>query len=87
MLLIFAWALKKIHIPSDSKLQIIDQFSFYDSAITSISIPSSVTSIGRYAFNNTKKLLIVEINNPELISMIDEAFITSDALFMISAQS
>lgn len=42
--------IKFIQFPSDSKLQTIERYSFAYSKIKSITIPSTVTSIGERAF-------------------------------------
>lgn len=43
--------LRHVEIPKDSKLEIIEQYSFHNSGIESISIPSCVKKIGKSAFN------------------------------------
>ena len=44
------YSLKKIEFADDSKLQIIDDYAFYQASIESISIPSQVIRIGNHAF-------------------------------------
>ena len=64
--------LKSLSFSEDSKLQMIDEDAFDSSSIETISIPSSITEIGKYAFNMCRKLrqIIIPINSQ--LQKIDE---------------
>ena len=80
--------LKRFEIPSDSKLQKIDKYVFCHSLIESISIPSSVTEIEATALSFCRNLLIIEMNNAEMISFIqDDSVCSKKTLLMIPVRS
>ena len=64
--------IKYIQFSNDSKLQTINQYAFSRSAIMSIRIPSSVTSIGEGAFCNCYQLEIIEIPNDSKLQTIEK---------------
>ncbi|KAK8838602.1 hypothetical protein M9Y10_033234 [Tritrichomonas musculus] len=67
--------LERVEIPPDSKLRVIDFWSFIDSSIRSIQIPDHVVRIGKNAFRNNKELTRIEISqNSELQSFGDLCF-------------
>ena len=59
---------QKIKFEEESKLQIIEKYSFEDTLINSFIIPSSVTEIGCGVFSFCINLQIIEIKNPYLKS-------------------
>ena len=58
-------------IPSDNSVEIIGDFAFYGTSITSITIPNGVTSIGKAAFKNCTSLTSIII--PDSVKSIGEA--------------
>lgn len=64
--------INKIEFSSQSELEIIDKFAFYDSGIIEISIPSSVKRIGDFAFTNCDRAQIPE--DSQLESLGNAAF-------------
>ena len=63
--------MKGVIIQSNSKLQIIDNFAFSNSAIGQISIPSEVSIIGLGAFSNCYNLKIFEISENSKLQSFD----------------
>lgn len=64
--------LRHVEFTKDSKLEIIEQYSFYNSGIENISIPFYVKKIGKSAFNGCEKLKKVEIQQNSKLQIIEE---------------
>ena len=67
-------------IPDDGSVLIIDGYAFQDcTALTSITVPSPVTTIEKYAFNYCTDLVSVEISD-SVTSIEDHAFLGCQSL-------
>lgn len=70
--------IRNVEIQSDSKLQVIRNYAFYNSALERFTIPQSLTKIGEYAFSECMKLKKFQIpNNSKLQIINSRAFANS----------
>ena len=78
------YSLKKIEFADDSKLQIIDDYAFYNTSIESISIPSHVNQIGKCAFGCFFLNIIEFDENLEIESINQSIFHNCFSIIMVS---
>lgn len=64
--------IKSIKFPSNSKIQLIDNYSLCGTSIESITIPTHVTKIGISAFSSCTKLKIVKFNDDSKLQVIED---------------
>ena len=79
--------IKLIQFVSDSKLQTINREAFFNSSIENITIPSSVTLIGKSAFGLCSKLQQIEIPNDSKLQKIDTFAFYSSSIKSITIPS
>lgn len=73
-----------VKIPSDSKLQVIEEYAFANSNIKKISIPKHVLKIGKIAFYSCKNLQLVEFHEDSELQLIEENAFANSKINQIS---
>lgn len=73
-----------VKIPSDSKLQLIEEYAFANSNIKKISIPKHVSKIGKIAFYSCKNLQLVEFHEDSELQLIEENAFANSKINQIS---
>ena len=74
--------LNKAEFVNNSKLKLIEKFSFSNTSIKSISFPPKV-KIGNYAFSGCEKLQIIEFNDYREPILFNKLFFTKNIYIII----